>query len=301
MQGEFVVLGSGSTGNAAVLRVGRVGTLIDFGFGPQAIGYALAQVGMSWANITQAIITHTHTDHWNRDTLAHFRRCNIRLIAHAEHHDQLCAHEKYLPLKRANLVAVYRESVPFWLAEGLTVTTVRIPHDADATCALRFDQVTSDGQVWSLGYASDVGEATPQILDAFVELDALALEFNHDVPMQLNSRRPQLLIRRVLGPNGHLSNEAAASLVESIISRSTSGLLRHLFQLHLSRECNTAKLAQEAALKMLVRIKSGAELITTTPHEPTPKITLIPRPATAIRPRFPDPKPFQPSLFAAEE
>jgi phosphoribosyl 1,2-cyclic phosphodiesterase len=300
MTGEFAVLGSGSTGNAAVLRVGPVGILIDFGFPPDFIAMGLSQLGLSWANLTVAVITHLHTDHWNRDTLEQLRRRNMRLIAHPMHHEQLSGVVKYLPLKRADLIAAYFESQAFSLAENLTMTPVRIPHDSDPTFAFRFDHTANDGQIWSLGYASDVGEGTPELLDAFVELDALALEYNHDVPMQLNSRRPQILIRRVLGPNGHLSNEAAANFTELTISRSTPGCLKHLVQLHLSRECNTANLAQAAATTMLTRAKSGAMLTTARPFDPTPLLKIAPRPASRIRPHFPVPKPVQRSLFEGE-
>ena len=64
----------------------------------------------------------------------------------------------------------------------------------------------------------------------------------------------RLLIQRVLGDPGHLSNEQAAALVREVLARSRPGKVRHLVQLHLSRQCNSPTLAQKAARQMLNEI-----------------------------------------------
>jgi phosphoribosyl 1,2-cyclic phosphodiesterase len=293
MIGHFAVLGSGSSGNAAFLQVGPVGLLIDFGFPPYLIKNALFALGKSWHDVTHAVLTHTHGDHWNRDTLEHFRRANITLIAHTLHHDQLSAQESYQPLKRAELIREYHESQPLTLAAGLTLTPVRIPHDAEPSYGFRIDHVDADGQTWSLGYASDVGQPTQALVDAFVEVDLLALEFNHDVQMQLDSRRHNILIRRVLGPSGHLSNAQAASVTSDVLTRSTANRLRNLLQLHLSRECNTPEHARIAANAVLEQHKSTAKLITCEQHLPTALIPIMPRPTSHVEPTFAMPSPIR--------
>jgi hypothetical protein len=84
-----------------------------------------------------------------------------------------------------------------------------------------------------------------------LDVDLLALEFNHDVELEYRSGRHPRLISRVLGDDGHLSNEQAAQLLREILRRSTLGRLRHLVQLHLSRECNRPALALKAARDVL--------------------------------------------------
>ena len=54
-------------------------------------------------------------------------------------------------------------------------------------------------------------------------MDALALEFNHDVALQYASGRSPRLIQRVLGDRGHLSNEQAAALLGEVLRRSPAG------------------------------------------------------------------------------
>ena len=78
-------------------------------------------------------------------------------------------------------------------------------------------------------------------------MDLLAVEFNHDLDLERASRRPAFLIARILGDEGHLSNDQAAALVRAVVARSTPGRLRHLVQLHLSGDCNKPALARAAA------------------------------------------------------
>src|SRR5262249_58433243 len=86
-----------------------------------------------------------------------------------------------------------------------------------------------------------------ELADALADVDLLALEFNHDVGLERSSGRSPYLIARVLGEEGHLSNEQAANLLREVLRRSPPGRLRQLVQLHLSRECNRPHLAPETA------------------------------------------------------
>ena len=67
-------------------------------------------------------------------------------------------------------------------------------------------------------------------------------------------RDGMLLIRRVLSDIGHLSNEQGASLLAEVVRRSQAGRVRHLVQLHLSRECNRVNLAATAAQQVVDRL-----------------------------------------------
>src|SRR5258705_385728 len=83
---------------------------------------------------------------------------------------------------------------------------------------------------------ADLGVWDDALADALADVELLAVEFNHDVAMQYASGRPRMLIDRVLGDDGHLSNAQAAELVRAVMARSAAGRLRHVVQLHLSRE-----------------------------------------------------------------
>ncbi len=291
MVGRVTVLASGSSGNATLLEVGDNAWLVDCGLPPHLLGERMAAAGRSWKVVRAVLITHTHGDHWNRDTLEHLRRLNVPLVAHARHHVTLSSQGTYTPLARAGLVAEYAEGVPLTLAPGVEVRAVRVPHDADPTYGFRFD-VAADGLGWSLAYASDVGHVTPALLDAFADVDGLAVEFNHDEALQRNSGRHPILLQRVLGPNGHLSNAQASGLVETLVGRAAPGRLRHLVQLHLSKDCNTPTLARESAQATLDLLGSSAHVITATQHAATTPIEIAPRPLVpGVAAKFPEATP----------
>ncbi|MGL6095643.1 MAG: MBL fold metallo-hydrolase [Fimbriiglobus sp.] len=274
MPARLTVLASGSSGNAALLERDGFGLLIDCGLGPHELANRLALAGSSWTAVNAVILTHTHSDHWNAPTLAHIRRLNVPLFAHARHLDTLAARREYEPLRRAGLLVPYAPDREFELRPGLKCQPIAVPHDSDPTFAFRFD-----GPGWSLGYASDVGRPTDELAAAFAEVDVLALEYNHDVRMQRASRRPRILIDRVLGDFGHLSNVEAGHLTARIAA---GGRLRAVVQLHLSRECNRPDLAVAAGRAAVATDAPAARIVTAPQFAVTKPVPLDPQSWAAI-------------------
>jgi phosphoribosyl 1,2-cyclic phosphodiesterase len=293
MSGRFTVLASGSTGNAALLETDGFGLLIDCGIHPRTLTNRLREIGSGWGKVSAVILTHTHGDHWKDDTLADLRSRNIPVYAHTEHFEQLstCSNA-YGPLLRAKLTRTFDEDRPFELVAGLVVRPIRVSHDADPTFAFRFNKSDSRGSMWSVGYASDLGCASEQLVEALAGVDVLALEYNHDVKLERRSRRPTFLIDRVLSDYGHLSNDQAAELTTAIAARSGEVLLSHLFQLHLSRECNRPELAAEAGSASLAKLSPATTVITARQDMATKPIELIPRRSAA---KSPFPRPVAPA------
>jgi phosphoribosyl 1,2-cyclic phosphodiesterase len=60
--------------------------------------------------------------------------------------------------------------------------------------------------------------------------------------MQLQSSRPQFLVERIMGGDGHLSNAQSMRAIEHIASQSN---LQHIVLLHLSSQCNTPSIIRE--------------------------------------------------------
>lgn len=283
---RFTVLASGSSGNASVLECHGYGLMIDCGIGPRVIGDRLLNVGLSWKSISAVILTHTHSDHWNALTFAQLRRMNITLIAHQLHHDFLMRYAEYETLRKAGLVRQYVNAMPSAITPELSCKPVRIPHDAEPTYAFRFDAQCENDTVASLGYAADVGHITPALAETFAGVNVLALEFNHDVQMQKNSGRHPVLVNRVLGKNGHLSNEQAAAFTETIASANPPHGLSHLVQLHLSKDCNKPEIAREAGQSVLARCAPQAELQTASQFEPTKPILIPPQTRSKAHPKI---------------
>jgi phosphoribosyl 1,2-cyclic phosphodiesterase len=250
---RFTVLASGSAGNASLIATDGFGVLLDAGIGPRVLAARLAAAGLSWQSIHACLLTHTHTDHWNDRTFAHLHRRGIPVYCHADHHGDLLQFSgSFAALRAAGLVQDYEGNVELILSPTLRCRPLTLRHDSGATFGFRFESTTDlFGPSAALGYAADLGCWDADLLTALLDVDLLALEFNHDVEMEYRSGRHPRLISRVLGDDGHLSNEQAVKLLSEVLRRSSPGRLRHLVQLHLSRECNRPSLALAAAQAVL--------------------------------------------------
>ena len=275
MPARFVSLASGSSGNCGLVDTGSARLLIDCGLRPAELTDRLQRVALRPAEVTAVILTHTHGDHWNRDTFALLRTLHIPLYAHEKHHDKLCTAAVYEPLRRSGLARHFAEGVELALNAQLKILPVRVPHDSDPTFGFRVTGTDfPTGDQWSLGYSSDCGHPCPAVAAAFTGVNVLAIEFNHDVEMQRASRRPAFLVNRVLGPTGHLSNTQAADLAIAVAETLDEGEFTALVQLHLSRDCNTPALASQAGRAALARVAPHAELVTATQAAPTVSVPL---------------------------
>jgi phosphoribosyl 1,2-cyclic phosphodiesterase len=264
----FTVLGSGSSGNASLFEVDGFGLLIDAGLGPRSLGRRLATLGGGWEQVHAAILTHTHSDHWRERTLTWFRRAGIPLFCHSRHGGDIGRFSRaFADLEAAGAVRRYQSHHPFFIAERIRCRPLPVRHDSAATFGFRFEVMDPSGALCcSLGYAADLGSWDTELAEFLADVDLLALEFNHDVHLERTSGRSAALVRRVCGDDGHLSNDQAAGLLREIIRRSRLVPLRHLVQLHLSRDCNRPSLAIDAARRTL---GDATTIHTSDQHRPT--------------------------------
>lgn len=292
---HFVVLGSGSSGNATFLEADGFGLLLDVGLGPRQLSSRMAQLGLSWERVRAALLTHTHSDHWNERTFAHLLRRRIPLYCHPDHHAALQMYGMVFgKLQAAGLVQEYAPDVEWFLTPGLRCQALSIPHDGGATFGFLF-QATVDDRVEALGYVADLGSWTAELAERLANVHLLALEFNHDVELEYASGRSPRLIARVLGDHGHLSNVQAAGLLQEILRRSDRGRLQHVVQLHLSRQCNHPSLAVEAAQAVLdghatairLHTASQSQPLHVLPHGNAPAASPLPRRRSSVGARPP--------------
>jgi phosphoribosyl 1,2-cyclic phosphodiesterase len=292
---RFTVLASGSSGNASLVEAGGFGVLIDAGLGPRQLAARLASCGLDWSCVGAVLLTHTHSDHWKDTTLATLCRRKIPFYCHTDHHTTLRTYsDAFLDLVAGGLVRPFTAGEPFELAGGLRCRPFPVPHDGGATFGFRLEGPTDLlGRTPALAYAADLGCWDEALADALADVDVLAIEFNHDVGMQYASGRGPLLIERILGDLGHLSNEQAADLVRAVLKRSRAGRLRHLVQLHLSRECNRPALARKAAQAVRDGLDEPFEIHTAAQDVPGVPLDLgLPAPpARRTRARRPAPAP----------
>jgi len=265
---RFTVLASGSGGNASLLQADGLGVLIDAGLGPRQLAWRLRSVGLGWEQVHLCLLTHTHGDHWRERTFAHLHRLGIPLYCHADHHPNLLAYgPSFTCLLADRLVRSYHHNESLSLCPSLRCRPLALRHDSEATFGFRFEHVDgTSGCETALAYLADLGCWSDNLLDSVRDVDLLALEFNHDVEMEYTSGRSPYLVRRVLGDQGHLSNEQAADLLRHVLVRSEPDRLKHVVLLHLSRDCNRPELAQRAARAALQECGSDAAFHTSCQH-----------------------------------
>jgi phosphoribosyl 1,2-cyclic phosphodiesterase len=214
--------------------------------------------------VQAVLLTHTHSDHWKETTLLHLHRYKIPLWCHDGHHTVLRTYsDGFLALHAAGLVRSFEPNEDFDLCPHLRCRALPVRHDGGATFGFRLEGFGDlFGHGGAIGYVADLGCWDEELAAQLADVDLLAVEFNHDVEMQQSSGRAPRLIERILGEEGHLSNAQAAALVRAVLERSTSGRLRHLVQLHLSRECNRPALARAAARMLLEELEISIGLHT---------------------------------------
>ncbi len=229
----FASLGSGSRGNATVVRGDGGCLLIDCGFPLRTTVERLATLGLSPADVRGVLVTHEHSDHVNG--VARLAR------AHGMPVFTTVGTARQVDFSGCEVVPISARRT-FVLA-GIEVQPVVVPHDAREPVQF----VLSDGSS-RLGVLTDAGHVTPHMIDAYDGVDALMLECNHDPDMLYRGRYPEPLKRRVGGPHGHLSNAQALGFLRAV----ASVRLQKLVLAHLSEQNNLPTMAEGV-------IRSGIE------------------------------------------
>ena len=134
---------------------------------------------------------------------------------------------------------------------GVSLRPFPVPHDS----AWPSGFVISDGTV-QVGFATDLGSLTLEVLNSLADCDALILESNHDEVMLREGPYPAMLKKRVRGPRGHLSNDDAAELLQSVAHPG----LRQLVLAHLSTTNNKPELPLQTAGKALAGRAPSVEI-----------------------------------------
>lgn len=226
---RFASLGSGSRGNAALIRAGDTTVLVDCGFSAAEAQRRLAQLGTEPEAIAAILVTHEHADH-SAGVARLARRHGLPVWATP---GTARFWEKNGGPPELHLFSCHDA---FTIGD-LCVRPFPVPHDAREPSQFVFE----DG-VHRVALLTDTGCSTPHIEEHIGGVDALLLECNHDPAMLAGSRYSAALKRRVGGRFGHLSNMQAAALLERI----DCSRLQHVAAMHLSQENNTPELARTA-------------------------------------------------------
>ena len=213
-------LASGSSGNALLLSCGESYILLDAGISCRRITAALRELGLELGSLTAILITHTHAPVFTTERAA--RELSWRLPGAETRLDALDF------------------GIPQSIGE-FAVTAFPTSHDAPGSCGFRLDAAGG-----AVGVLTDTGYVTDEAADILEGVDLAVLEANHDIETLRSGPYPYYLKQRILGAQGHLSNEDAR--FAAVLAQSGTS---EIILAHLSRENNTPAMAQTAVERAL--------------------------------------------------
>jgi len=209
--------------------------IIDCGLSCRELCRRLEDAGIEPRLLSAVVLTHEHSDHVSGVGVLS-RRFDLPVYANgATARGARLAHAG--GARGVSRVVQFTTGREFTIG-AITLEPFSVPHDASDPVGLRL----SDGET-CVGYATDLGSLTLEVIMGLSGCDALVLESNHDRTMLLEGPYPWPLKRRVDSASGHLSNEDAASLLESVAHDG----MRHLVLAHLSRTNNEPELPVASA------------------------------------------------------
>ena len=225
---QFCVLGSGSGGNATIVRAGETVLLVDAGFSAARLRDKMKSAGVEPDELDAILLTHEHADHM-KGVHQFTRKHAVRV--YATRHTAMCVQEKAPEAPWA-----YFEKGQSFRIGDIVITPFPTYHDAVDPVGFKFETERS-----SLGFISDTGQAPGCIAEYLAMVDSLVVESNYDPDMlAATPRRPWPLKQRIASAHGHLSNEQACDLLRRI----AHGALKNVVLAHLSAESNSPALAE---------------------------------------------------------
>jgi phosphoribosyl 1,2-cyclic phosphodiesterase len=235
------MLGSGSAGNSALVATDHCKILIDGGLSARQIAVRLEQCGMTPEQLDGILLTHEHGDHvCGLEVLC--RKFDVPIYANSQTAEavrygcELDGHRNW---------RIFRTGAEFKICD-ITVQSFPVPHDAVDPVGFAFYAGAS-----GLGFITDLGYATKMIVERLRPVHTLVIETNHDEKLlQNDTHRPWPVKQRIQSRHGHLSNNAAATVIEELLP----GKIDRVVLGHLSRDCNTPELAIETVRGALKKV-----------------------------------------------
>jgi phosphoribosyl 1,2-cyclic phosphodiesterase len=250
---RITVLGSGSSGNAILVRGGRTAFLIDAGLAARKLCGVLAEHDLQPGQLDGIALTHEHGDH-ARGLHTLCKKAPVPLFATAMTAEAV----RYQWKSLSGNWRCFASGQSFVIGE-IAVSSFSVPHDA--VDPVGFLVGPAGGQAAIL---TDLGMVTRSVVEAIRGVRVLCLETNYDEELlEKDVRRPWSVKQRIAARHGHLSNRAAAQLVREV----SSPALHTVILGHLSEDCNHPDLALQTVRGALQEAGHGSARVLCAPRD----------------------------------
>lgn len=233
MRMELYSIASGSSGNCIYVASEKNHFLVDAGISRKRIEEGLHNISVDPASLDGVFITHEHADHI-QGLGVFLRKYPIPVYA-TEGTIRQILKTKSLGKIDDTLFQNIQTEQPLKIGD-MQVLPVPVSHDAAQPAAYRFDCGEK-----ALAVLTDLGVYDEHTVEMMQGLSGILVEANHDVRMLQAGSYPYFLKQRILGEQGHLSNEMSGQLLCRLIHDKMQMILLG----HLSHENNLAELAFE--------------------------------------------------------
>ncbi|WP_239256271.1 MBL fold metallo-hydrolase [Listeria ilorinensis] len=261
---SFSILASGSSGNATLVETGDQKILIDCGLSGKKMEGLFSQVGRSISDVDAILITHEHSDHIK----------GLGVLAR-KYKLPIYANRKTWQAMDSMIGEVANDQKFEFAMEtvkdfgSLQVESFGVSHDAAEPMFYIFHNGNKKFvMITDTGYVSD------RMKGHIAGADAYLFESNHDVEMLRMGRYPWNVKRRILGDEGHVSNEDAGLAMSEVISDRT----KRIYLGHLSKDNNMKDLARMSVTQTLagegIIVGEQIELFDTDPEMATSIFTI---------------------------
>ena len=221
------ILASGSKGNCIFIEGTSGALLLDAGLSAKETLRRAGNAGLDTSRIQAVLVTHEHGDHVNGlDVLS--RKLHIPVYATEGTLHDFLHHRRTSDKPIEHHTCRYHEH--FNVGE-FCIEPFATSHDAAEPCGF----VVSENGL-RIGYCTDTGVLTPQMIDLLRGCDGIVLESNHCPDMLEKGPYPPSLKRRIRSKRGHLSNHVAAAALRSLGRDVPQVILAHLSEINNTPE-----------------------------------------------------------------
>ena len=227
-------LASGSSGNSYLVMTESTAVLIDAGISGKQVLSRIAPFGLAAEDLKAVLITHEHSDHVK----------GLKPVLRASGAPVFMTQGTLSGISFADDLDDVRLFSPGEIFDigDIQIMTFATSHDANEPCGYC---ICAGGK--QITIVTDTGYVTEECFSAMRDADILVLESNHDESVLRIGRYPLFLKQRILSDVGHLSNEAAAGALLSVLTDEleSTGLNKPRLVLlaHLSHENNFPEMA----------------------------------------------------------
>ncbi len=239
---KAVTLCSGSKGNSTYLEINKKNILIDCGISLKYLKENLFRIGLDINDIDYVFITHNHKDHV-LSLCALLRNTKAHLYITEGLYDSL----KEKPIK--GKYTLFEDEI---ILDNIKFNALKSSHDAPDS---RNYVIEYNNKKVSI--ITDTGYVKQKHFKSLYNSDIFLMESNHDIDLLQNGAYPHYLKQRILGDEGHLSNNQAGFYLSKIIGENTKKILL----IHLSEENNNPDVALLTVKKILAEYNIDFENI----------------------------------------